>query len=151
VIARGASRSPGAAALTGSALAVDVEPSDYVARLKAEAERIDDARVPYLWGGGHVERLDPDDPVTPLDCSGAVSRVLGIDPRVSGQFETWGEPGPGRRVTVYANDVHVLMEIDGHFWGTSGANPGGGAGWIPRAQVTPEYLARFTARHPRGA
>ena len=127
------------------------DPSGYVDRLKAEAEDIDDAQVRYQLGGGHAERLDHDDPITPLDCSGAVSRVLGIDPRVSGQFETWGEPGPGERVTIYANAGHVLMEIDGHFWGTSRSNPGGGAGWIPRALVTPGYLAGFTARHPPGA
>jgi putative peptide zinc metalloprotease protein len=126
-------------------------PNGYVDRLKAEAERIDDAEVPYLWGGGHVERLHHSDPVTPLDCSGAVSRVLGIDPRVAQAFETWGEPGHGKRVTIYANAGHVLMEIDGHFWGTSSANPGGGAGWIPRERVPDSYLARFTARHPPGA
>jgi hypothetical protein len=53
-------------------------------------------------------------------------------------------------VTVYANDHHVLMEINGHFFGTSAANPGGGAGWIPRAHVPASYLAQFTARHPPG-
>ena len=136
---------------TGSLAAAGDGPDGYVDRLKAEAERIDDAQVPYQWGGGHAGRQDHDDPVTPLDCSGAVSRVLGIDPRVAQAFETWGKPGRGERVTIYANDRHVLMEIDGHFWGTSGANPGGGAGWIPRAKVPDSYLAAFTARHPPGA
>ena len=88
--------------------------------------------------------------VEPVDCSGAVSAVLGVNARVSGAFEAWGEPGPGRHVTVYANAEHVLMEINGHFFGTSAANPGGGAGWIPRAHVPPSYLARFTVRHPTG-
>jgi hypothetical protein len=123
---------------------------DVVDRLRAEAQRIDRAHVPYVWGGGHAGGQAYGSPVTPLDCSGAVSRVLGVDPRVASDFESWGAPGPGRRVTVFANDGHVLMEIDGHFWGTSAANPGGGAGWIPRSHVSDAYLARFTARHLPG-
>jgi hypothetical protein len=75
-----------------------------------------------------------------------VSRVLGVNPRVSGQFEKWGKPGKGR-ITVYANQHHVLLEVDGHFWGTSATNPGGGPGWIPRKALPPSYLAQFTARH----
>jgi hypothetical protein len=53
-------------------------------------------------------------------------------------------------VTIYANAKHVLMEINGHFWGTSATNPGGGAGWIPRSAISPQYLRNFTARHPAG-
>ncbi|WP_211233235.1 lytic transglycosylase domain-containing protein [Solirubrobacter soli] len=121
-----------------------------VAALKAEAEKIDDAHVRYEWGGGHAGKEDPGDPVTPLDCSGAVSRVLGIDPRVSGGFADWGEAGPGKRVSVYYNAEHVFMVIDGHFFGTSRSNPGGGAGWIPRELMSPAYLARFEVRHPPG-
>src|SRR5436853_344123 len=37
--------------------------------------------------------------------------------------------GPGA-VTIYANAGHVYMSILGHFFGTSFANPGGGAGWF---------------------
>lgn len=118
--------------------------------IRAEADLIDAASVPYLWGGGHQKKLIRGTKVTPMDCSGAVSRVLGIDPRVSGQFESWGKPGKGKRVTIYADEGHVLMEVDGKFWGTSQSNPGGGAGWIPRSKVSKEYLSRFTARHPRG-
>ena len=76
--------------------------------------------------------------------------MLGIDPLVSGDLMQWGEPGPGERVTIYAHADHVLMEIDGRFWGTSTSNPGGGAGWIPREAVSDAYLAAFTARHPPG-
>jgi hypothetical protein len=39
------------------------------------------------------------------------------------------------------------MKINGHFFGTSAANPQGGAGWIPQEHVSPEYLKGFTARH----
>lgn len=115
-----------------------------------EAERIDRARLPYKWGGGHDRSRTGEKDLVPLDCSGAVSQVLGIDPRVSGNYMNWGKPGRGKHVTVYANEEHVLMEINGHFWGTSKSNPGGGAGWIPRSQVSKDYLRRFTARHPQG-
>lgn len=121
-----------------------------LSKIVNEADRIDKAKVPYLWGGGHSGKQAHGSKVTPLDCSGAVSRVLGIDPRVSGQFKKFGSPGRapgGRGVTIYANDTHVLMEINGRFWGTSKSNPGGGAGWVSRDQITPQYLSRFTARH----
>lgn len=116
-------------------------------RIEAEANHIDAAQVPYLWGGGHQAKQKRGSKVTPLDCSGAVSRLLGINPRVASQFKTWGRPGRGKDFTIYAKDTHVLVEIGGHFWGTSEANPGGGAGWIPRSQISAAYLKGFTARH----
>lgn len=119
-----------------------------LAAIIAEADHIDSAHVPYLWGGGHGARVLPGTKVTPLDCSGAVSAALGINPKVSGEFESWGAPGKGGRLTIYANSHHVLMEVDGKFWGTSASNPGGGAGWIKPGVITPEYLKQFRARHP---
>lgn len=116
----------------------------------AEANRVDAAELPYKWGGGHSADNRRGGKLMPLDCSGAVSRILGVDPRVSGQFEGWGQAGRGKHVTIYANATHVLMEIDGHFFGTSGSNPGGGAGWIPSSAISPGYLSKFTARHPVG-
>jgi hypothetical protein len=118
-------------------------------KVQQEANRIDEAEVPYLWGGGHAGKQKRGSKVTPLDCSGAVSRILGINPRVSGQFMSWGAPGrdPKGKFTVYANAEHVLVEIGGHFWGTSGSNPEGGAGWIPKSQISKEYLSRYVARH----
>jgi hypothetical protein len=82
-----------------------------------------------------------------------VSAVLGINPRVASQFKGWGSPGDGgsRGVTIYAKDTHVLMKINGHFFGTSGTNPGGGAGWIPQQAISPQYLQGFTVRHTAAA
>ena len=93
------------------------------------ANRIDRARYPYRWGGGHNSRF-----TGPYDCSGAVSAVLhaaGLlrSPLVSGGFMRWGARGPGL-VTIYANASHVYMSIKGRFFGTSRSNPGGGAGWF---------------------
>lgn len=118
-------------------------------KLKAAANKIDAQHLPYSWGGGHAAKTAPGAGV-PLDCSGAISSVVGINPRVASEFKTFGSPGAapgGKGVTIYASSGHVLMEIDGHFFGTSHSNPGGGAGWIPRAAISPEYLKGFTARH----
>lgn len=112
--------------------------------LKAAAQTINDEHSPYKWGGGHGDDSGL------YDCSGVVSKLLGVNPRVASQFETFGSAGHGKRVTIYAKDSHVLMEIDGHFYGTSASNPGGGPGWIPRAKISPSYLAGFTVRHPTG-
>lgn len=119
-------------------------------RILQDANKVDVAHVPYLWGGGHQAKQIRGSKVTPLDCSGAVSRVLGLDPRVASQFEGWGKAGPGKHVTIYANDDHVLLKINGHFWGTSHENPGGGAGWIAAGYISKEYLSHFTVRHPPG-
>jgi hypothetical protein len=123
--------------------------SGYVSRIKQRADTVDSRALPYQWGGGHGGKVAPLKQAVPVDCSGAVSEVLGINPRVSGQFETWGKPGAGdgSGVVIYSNSHHVLMSINGRFFGTSAANPGGGAGWIPRSQISPAYLKGFTARH----
>lgn len=122
----------------------------YVAKVTRRANRIDSKRLPYLYGGGHQVRRVKIKDTGPLDCSSAVSAALGVDVRVSGQFQTFGKPGRapgGKGITIYANPEHVLMEINGRFWGTSGSNPQGGAGWIPRSAISKDYLKRFTARH----
>src|SRR5439155_16895899 len=103
--------------------------ADLINSMIAEANRITAHHYAYSWGGGHNPSFSG-----PYDCSGAVSAVLhaaGLldSPRVSGGFMHWGAPGRGA-VTLYANAGHVYMSILGHFFGTSGANPGGGAGWF---------------------
>lgn len=125
-----------------------------VDQFKAAADLLNAAHNPYKWGGGHgknLKLLKGGKPV-PVDCSGAVSAVLGINPRVAAEFKSWGKAGHGKSVTVWAakDGSHVLMEINGHFFGTSGSNPGGGAGWIPRSKISKSYLSRFVARHPAG-
>jgi hypothetical protein len=75
--------------------------------------------------------------------------ILGVSPRVSGQYaSSFGKPGRGKVVTVYANSGHVLINIKGRWFATSRSNPGGGAGEIPRPSAA--YLSAFTVRHPRG-
>jgi hypothetical protein len=108
------------------------------------AAALDRMHLPYVWGGHHGDQGPIRDPRPGLDCSSAVSYVLGIPPRVSGALETIGKPGPGR-VTIYANPTHTFMSINGRGFGTSAENPGGGPGWL-------SYNSRpgFVVRHVDG-
>jgi len=101
---------------------------EMIAAMIRMANKIDSRHYAYRWGGGHNASFSG-----PYDCSGAVSAVLHAAgllsrPMVSGEFMRWGAPGPGA-VTIYANAGHVYMSILGRFFGTTRANPGGGAGW----------------------
>jgi peptidoglycan hydrolase CwlO-like protein len=71
------------------------------------------AGLPYIWGGGHASFQ-----ASGYDCSGSVSYALAAAgllsaPLTSGGFESWGEPGPGKWITVYANAGHAWMEVAG--------------------------------------
>jgi peptidoglycan hydrolase CwlO-like protein len=102
------------------------------------------ATTPYIWGGGHGSFSS-----SGYDCSGAVSFALhggGFleSPLDSTGLETWGEPGPGHWITVYANAGHAWMMIAGLAFDTVGG-PG------PRWHSSPvDSTAGFIARHPSG-
>ena len=86
------------------------------------------------------------------DCSGAVSYALhggGLleSPLVSGSFTTWGEAGPGKWITIYANKEHVYMVVAGLRWDTGGDAPGVTG---PRWHAEPPYPKGFVVRHPVG-
>jgi peptidoglycan hydrolase CwlO-like protein len=103
------------------------------------------ATLPYIYGGGHGS-FHADG----YDCSGSVSYALAAaglvsSPMVSGDFESWGEPGPGRWITVYANAGHVWMEVAGWRFDTV-ALAEGGTRW---ARGGGEF-AGFVVRHPAG-
>lgn len=98
----------------------------------AEANRFESAHFPYVLGGGHGGFG-----VQPVDCSGFVSDVLHTGgllqgaPMVSGALMNWGSPAKGNEpLVVYASPAHTVMRLNGRYAGTSGSNPGGGAGWI---------------------
>jgi len=101
----------------------------------------------YRWGGGHLSFHS-----SGYDCSGAVSYALhgaGLlaTPLVSGQLESWGAPGPGRWITVYANPDHVYMVVAGLRFDTR-SNPPGVSG--PRWHMAGVARSGFLARHPLG-
>jgi cell wall-associated NlpC family hydrolase len=104
------------------------------------------ARFPYVWGGGHGSFID-----SAYDCSGSVSYALAaaglLDaPLVSGQLARWGEPGPGRWITIYAHDGHVFMTVAGVRFDTSGRDGPLGSRW----QTAPRSTSGFSVRHPPG-
>jgi hypothetical protein len=103
--------------------------------------------TPYVWGGGHGSWYSYG-----YDCSGAVSFALygaGLldTPLTSGSLESYGEPGPGRWITIYANAGHTYAVIAGLRFDTAG-NPEGISG--PRWHVEPPYPEGFVVRHPAG-
>jgi peptidoglycan hydrolase CwlO-like protein len=108
------------------------------------ANQIDD--LPYIWGGGHGSFTS-----SGYDCSGAVSFALhggGLlsSPLDSTGFETWGEPGAGDWITVFANSGHAWAMIAGLRWDTAG-NGSDGPRWSTELN---ENAADFVARHPAG-
>jgi soluble lytic murein transglycosylase-like protein/cell wall-associated NlpC family hydrolase len=105
------------------------------------------ADTPYVWGGGHGSWYSYG-----YDCSGAVSFALygaGLlsTPLVSGSLAGYGEPGPGRWITIYANASHTYMTIAGLRFDTAG-NPPGVSG--PRWHTSPPYPEGYEIRHPAG-
>jgi septal ring factor EnvC (AmiA/AmiB activator) len=113
-----------------------------VARVVAAANQI--SSTPYVWGGGHGGASGG------YDCSGSISYALAAggllsSPLDSTGFMSWGEAGPGRRITVYANAGHAFMIVDGRRFDTS-ALSAGGTRWTSTSRST----AGFVARHPPG-
>ena len=104
------------------------------------------ATTPYVWGGGHGSWYSYG-----YDCSGAVSFALygaGLlnTPLTSGALESYGEPGPGKWITIYANATHTYMVVAGLRWDTVGDASGTG----PRWHAEPPYPDGFVVRHPVG-
>jgi hypothetical protein len=71
------------------------------------------AHLPYIWGGGHGRFVD-----TGYDCSGSLSFIFaaaGIlsTTMTSGEFAKWGDPGPGKWITIFANNGHTFAYIAG--------------------------------------
>ena len=133
----------GRASLVGGKAIAPVDAPAAVKRAIQAANRI--RTKPYVWGGGHRRWWDRG-----YDCSGSVSFALrgaGLltAPMVSGSLARWGEPGPGRWITIYANAGHVYAKIAGLRWDTSGT-----AGSGPRWHEDGRRSAGFVVRHPPG-
>ena len=114
----------------------------------------------YLYGGGHGTSLDTLQ--SAYDCSSAVSYllhwggVLGSSALDSTELQSYGRPGPGRYVSIYANTAHAFMYVAGLRLDTvedpaydSGPNSGKPG---PRWRVWPSVpdWASWTVRHPPG-
>lgn len=104
------------------------------------------ARAPYVWGGGHGAWQDKG-----YDCSGSVSYALAAGGMLgytltSGQLMNWGAPGPGRWLTIYANEGHVFMYVAGLRFDTSGRAGDHASRW----QLASRPADGFVARHYPG-
>jgi peptidoglycan hydrolase-like protein with peptidoglycan-binding domain len=115
-----------------------------VARVIAAADEI--ATRPYVYGGGHGSFESYG-----YDCSGSVSYALhggGLlsSPEDSTGLESYGEPGPGKYITIYANAEHAYMVIDGKRFDTV-ALAEDGSRWSDSAG---DDGGDFVERHPAG-
>jgi hypothetical protein len=130
--------------------------------LIAAANALTTANFPYVWAGGHpaagAASIGTRGPgftghTLGFDCSGSVAAVLSSvglwqpgtpvpsDAGVIAQLRqehliAKGVGSGSTEVTLYDDpNVHILMNIDGRFFGT-GANAKGGPGWLTYSGVT---------------
>lgn len=103
------------------------------------------ALLPYVYGGGHARWED-----SAYDCSASVSFALAAagflkGPLDSTSFMSWGRAGPGKWVTIFANQGHAWMIVAGLRFDTSGLRIGGSR-WTAATRST----SGFVLRHPPG-
>jgi mucin-2 len=132
-----------------------------ISALTVAANRLADEDLPYVWGGGHAEAgiasIGERGPGfngkrRGYDCSGSVAAVLaggglwptgGAVPNDAGvigyllskHLIASGAGTGAQQITLYDDPgVHIFMNIDGRFFGTSDGGPGGdakgGPGWL---------------------
>jgi peptidoglycan hydrolase-like protein with peptidoglycan-binding domain len=106
------------------------------------------ATLPYIYGGGHGTWTD-----TGYDCSGSTSFALhgaGLlsAPEDSGELESYGEPGPGAWITLYANAGHVYMNVAGLWFDTAAQSTSNGNDRWSATRISP--TSGFIVRHPGG-
>lgn len=139
---------PTATILPGGKASIPAGAPYQVVRAIQAANRIH--RRTYIWGGGHRAFK-----AKGYDCSGAVSYVLhaaGVlsSPLVSGQLASWGMPGPGSWITVFANKTHTYMYVAGLRYDTSPLGESVDQGRGPRWRYTLRTGTGFAVRHYAG-
>jgi peptidoglycan hydrolase-like protein with peptidoglycan-binding domain len=138
----------------GTATAPADAPAAVQKAIAAANSIIDD---PYIYGGGHGSFND-----SGYDCSGSVSFALhggGLltSPEDSSQLESYGQPGPGQWITVYANASHAFVVVAGLAFDTAHYGPtfpsGTGPRWLQPSEVTANLsdgTGGYVVRHPAG-
>jgi hypothetical protein len=136
------------------------KPRGVISALATAADRLSAKDFPYVYGGGHAEAGVASIGIKGrgyngrrigFDCSGSAAAVLAAAglwqagsgvPNEAGMIQQLLQEkliarGPGRapdEVTLYDDPgVHIFMNIDGRFFGTSdggGGDPTGGPTWI---------------------
>lgn len=142
---------------SGLAAAGEEAPSQ-VKAMVAAGNRLFNAS--YLYGGAHGTSLNTLQPA--YDCSSAVSYLLhaggvfGAYAQDSTELESYGQPGPGKYISIYANAAHTFIYVAGLRLDTvedpaydTGPNSGKpGPKW--RISTTVPDWATWTVRHPPG-
>jgi peptidoglycan hydrolase-like protein with peptidoglycan-binding domain len=110
---------------------------------------------PYIYAGGHSRWNDQG-----YDCSGSVSYALhgaGLlsSPEDSTGLESFGSPGPGRWITIYADAAHTWVVVAGIAFDTAdfgGPNIPSGTGPRWRSNPTANLAdgGSYVVRHPAG-
>jgi hypothetical protein len=117
-----------------------------VKEIIAAANKI--AFKPYIYGGGHATWND-----SGYDCSGSTSYALhgaGLisSPEDSTEFESYGSPGVGQWVTLWANSGHVYMQIAGLWFDTAAQSSQNGNDRWSTDRIS--SAGGFVERHPTG-
>ena len=147
LLASGVTANPDQAQLTPNLLAVAPIGAPLAVQQVIQAGN-EIARLPYVWGGGHGTYAD-----TGYDCSGSISFVFAAahlinTTMVSGELAGWGDPGPGKWITIFANAGHTFMYVAGLRFDTV-ALAETGSRWSARSADEPD-LRTFSIRHPPG-
>lgn len=110
---------------------------------------------PYVYAGGHARWHD-----SGYDCSGSVSYALhgaGLlsAPEDSTELESFGSPGPGKWITIYADSGHTWIVVAGIAFDTAdfgGPNIPSGSGPRWRSNPTGNLAdgGNYVVRHPSG-
>ncbi len=143
----GQSASANQATLTSNGLAIaPIEAPPVVQEIINAGNEI--AHLPYRFGGGHGTFED-----SAYDCSGSLSFVFAaaglLNTTVtSGQLMTWGKPGRGKWITVFAAPGHTFMYVAGLRFDTV-ALAQTGSRWSNTPADEPN-LSSFVVRHPSG-
>jgi hypothetical protein len=145
--ASGISANPNQATLTPGRLALPPvnAPASVQAVINAGNEI---AHLPYVWGGGHQTFED-----NGYDCSGSLSFILAAAgllhaTETSGELMSYGDPGPGKWITIFATQGHTFAYIAGLRFDTV-ALAETGSRWSNRRADEPD-LKSFAIRHPPG-
>jgi hypothetical protein len=132
---------PGGESIGGNGtIPIPTDVPEVIQKVVAGANEIAD--FPYVFGGGHASFVD-----NAYDCSGSVSYALAAGgllgrPETSGELESWGAPGPGKYITVYANAGHTYMYVDGILYDTAGRSGVYASRWLVTGTDNSGYVAR---------
>lgn len=104
---------------------------------------------PYVYGGGHGKVCGG------YDCSGATSHVLRATGKLqgvlsSGEFQSYGESGPGRWISIYTRQGHVFLVVAGLRYDTGWSGRATGRDEGPHWTTLHRPAKGCQVRHPPG-